>query len=127
MVGKGYTCVSQGSVGVYGSRLRALDLRGCNSTVQLTKEQTLQLRGLQIVLAPHGFSMHPAGLSGCQLRWFSGHWAMTMPLDRMACLVVMEVPVVSSRPPASCCYISWRPFLLAIRFVMTANPHKLSS
>ena len=77
-------------------RLRALDWRGWSGLPGLDLTRTTQLQDLQIVLAPYAFSMEPAGMDGCQLRWFSGRWSSdTMPVQRTASLGVLELDNVS--------------------------------
>ena len=75
--------------------LRALDLRGCSNAVLLNPKQTEELENLRIVLAPYGFSMHPDGMEGCQLRWFSGQWASSsVPCRSMLSLGMLELAPV---------------------------------
>ena len=67
--------------------------------MQLTQKETHDLLDLQVVMAPYGFSLHPDGLDGCQLRWFSGQWAAdsAMPWNSMASLGVLELARVGGR------------------------------
>ena len=77
-------------------RLRALDLRDCTRAVQLNQKQTEELQGLHVVRAPRGFSRHPDGLDGCQLRWYTGTWTAdsATPWNKMASLGVLEISEV---------------------------------